>query len=230
MAHTHELPCRAILFDYDGVLVDSRADGERAWRIWAREHCLDEHAVLAGIHGRRSQDTVRAHLPADAQARALNRIEEVEVESAAHTTTIPGADQLLRMVLAHSAIVTSASPRLLDARLAAAGLPCPDVVVTGSDVTHGKPDPEPYLLAAQRLHIPIGQCLVIEDSAAGVAAARAAGAAAVLGIGADAVGSHPDMVVCDLRGSYWTGTALRCPVTPGHPPHHPADEGARTTC
>ena len=230
MHRYRELRCRAVLFDCDGVLVDSRADGERAWRIWAREYGLDERAVLAGIHGRRSRDTVRAHLPASDVSRGVERIDAIEVGLAAHTEAIAGAAHLMRLVLAHSAVVTSASPGLLDARLTAAGVPRPDVVVTGCDVTAGKPGPQPYLLAARRLGIPVAACVVVEDSAPGIASARAAGAAAVLGVGADAARCRPDVAVSDLRGIEWTGAALRCPTSPSAGSHHYDDKGFRPSC
>lgn len=209
MANCVEIPCRALLFDCDGVLVDSRADGERAWRQWAREYGLDEQAVLGSIHGRPSRDTVRAHLRPPHDTGALERIDAIELADAVHTRAIPGAAELIRTALPHSAIVTSASPALLAARLTAAGVPRPDVVVTGSDVTRGKPDPEPFLLAAARLGIPISQCVVVEDSAAGIAAGRAARAAAVLGVGAEAARYGADMVVDDLRGIGWTDGTVR---------------------
>jgi sugar-phosphatase len=202
-----EIACRAILFDFDGVLVDSSGKGEDAWRQWAVEYGLDEHEVVAGIHGRRSADTVAAFLPPELREEGLARIETIEVADTIGTEPIPGAPGLLAVLPGNWAIVTSASPAVMEARLLAAGLPAPPVRVTGADVGTGKPAPDGYLQGALRLHVPIGECVVIEDSANGIQAGHAAGARYVLGIGSRAVGA--DSVVPDLSHVAWTGSALR---------------------
>src|SRR5690606_3650601 len=136
----------AVLFDFDGVLVDSTSAVEQAWGRWAAEHGLDPAAVLARAHGVRTVETIRAvapHLDAEAEAR---RIEEREERSAGAITAYPGAERLLRALPRERwAIVTSGSRRLATARLQATGLPRPAVFVTADDVTAGKPAPDPYL-------------------------------------------------------------------------------------
>lgn len=208
MPEVTTIRCRAVLFDCDGVLVDSHESAEHAWRDWSYEFGLSPQAVLHGVHGRRSEETVAQHIPPGQRAAAARAIEELEVELAAETLAIPGAAALLAAVGAQSAIVTSASSGLSRARLQAAALMEPAVVVTAEDVTEGKPHPEPYLLAAARLGVPVGQCLAIEDSLPGVESARAAGVAAVLGIGYDALAAGADLAVPDLTSVAWTSSGV----------------------
>jgi mannitol-1-/sugar-/sorbitol-6-phosphatase len=199
----HEISCRGILFDCDGVLVDSLASAEQGWTQWAREYGVDPGDVLVGLHGRRSADTVAHFLPEARRAEGLARIEEIEIGSAGPIPSVPGAPELLAGLPANWAVVTSASPALVRARLAAADLPLPAVLVTGADVTAGKPAPDGYLKAAEALGIPISACVVVEDSVAGIAAGRAAGAGHVLGVGKGALATDADTVVPDLRGIRW---------------------------
>ncbi|WP_189316432.1 HAD-IA family hydrolase [Streptomyces brasiliensis] len=203
------LPCQAVLFDCDGVLVDSTRDGERAWTRWAQRYDLDPARVLDGVHGRRSRETVELFLPPPRRADALARIEALEIEGARQTPPMAGAHHLLNDPPMPWAIVTSASTQLVHARLHAAGLPLPPVLITGDDVDSGKPAPDGYLEAARRLGVPIAACLIAEDSAAGVRAGQAAGAAHVLGIGRPALQTTATTVVRDLSGLRWTSTALR---------------------
>jgi sugar-phosphatase len=203
-----DIACRAILFDFDGVLVDSSGKGEQAWRQWAVEYGLDEQEVIAGIHGRRSADTVARFLPPHLREEGLDRIETIEIADAIGTEPIPGAPGLLAVLPDNWAIVTSASPALLEARLIAAGLPAPPVRVTATDIDVGKPAPDCYLEAARRIAAPIGECVVVEDSPNGIQAGHAAAALHVLGIGRRAEGLA-DSVVTDLSHVAWTGTALR---------------------
>lgn len=172
----HVMHARAVLFDFDGVLVDSAAEVERAWGQWAGEYGLDPAMVLAHAHGVATVDTVRALLPdLDAAAEAA-RIEEREIAYAHRVSAYPGADTLLADLPEGSwAIVTSGTHSLAAARLDAIGLPVPPVFVTADDVGAGKPAPDPYLLAARRLDVPPDQCVVVEDSPAGVLAGRSAG-------------------------------------------------------
>ncbi|MBP2478363.1 sugar-phosphatase [Crossiella equi] len=206
---TAEIPCRAVLFDCDGVLVDSTGPAEDAWRQWAREHGLDEHAVLAGIHGRRSADTVAAWLPPEQHEQGQARIERIEIDGAEGTQPIPGVRELLASLPeGRWAVVTSATRDLLHARLTAAGLPIPAVTVTGPDVTEGKPAPEGYLRGAELLGVPVGECVVVEDSTAGIKAGLAAGAAHVLGVGKGEEAEAATSAVPDLTGVRWTGAGL----------------------
>lgn len=181
-----ELTVTGVLFDSDGVLVDSHRQVEVAWRTLCAEFGVD-YATLAGqLVGVPARQTLRRHLGGDALERAVERLEELEVETADPTDPIRGAHELLAALPAERwAIVTSATRRLGEARWRGAGLPVPRRSVTYDDVTHGKPDPEPFLVGAARLGVDPGGCVVFEDSASGADAAAAAGARVV------AVGDQP---------------------------------------
>ena len=167
---------RAILSDLDGVLVDSGAAIERAWRGFAATHGLDAEHVLAQSHGRRSVDLIRLVAPhVDAPAEAA-RIEREEIEHTAGLRALPGARELAESVpTGRFAVVTSGTRALAEARLRAAGLAVPHVLVTADDVVAGKPDPAGYLCAAALLGVDPAHCLVLEDAPAGVEAGLAAG-------------------------------------------------------
>lgn len=169
------IEARAILFDCDGVLVDSGANVERAWRWWAAERGFDGDAIVAAAHGRRTEDTMRElGLPDVAAEAAL--LDGYEIADAASVRAFPQAAALLPGLPAGSwAVVTSGTLALATSRLTAAGLPLPAVLVTADDVAAGKPDPEGYLEAARRLGRPPADCVVVEDAPAGVQAALAAG-------------------------------------------------------
>lgn len=208
-----QLHARALLFDSDGVLVDSAVEGERAWTQWAHDNGLAPEVVLDGVHGRRSKDTVGMHLPESGRAAGLALIEQLEISGSAATRAIPGAVELLRSLPAGGwAVVTSASEELLRARFAGAGLPAPPVLVNGDDVANGKPAPDGYLRAAAALRVPIAECVVFEDSPAGIRAGHDAGAGYVIGVGERALGTDTAPVVRDLRGIHWDGTALGLPA------------------
>lgn len=168
--------CRAILFDLDGVLVDSRKCVELVWHAWAAERGLDPAPFLKVAHGRRISDTmrlVRPDLDAVAEARVLDAMEEVETWG---LSPVPGAAELVaRLSDMQWAVVTSGSRAVATLRLRTVGLPIPPVFVTADDVQRGKPDPEGYLLAARRLGVESADCVVIEDSPTGLAAGKAAG-------------------------------------------------------
>jgi sugar-phosphatase len=201
------LACEAVLFDCDGVLVDSDASVLSAWSRWARDHALDPHEVTAMVHGRRSADTVALLVAEAERAAALARIDRYEVEDAAGVAAIAGALDLLRSV-PRWAVVTSGTRALATARLAAAGLPLPSVLVTADDVRRGKPHPEGYLAAARGLGVDPARTVVLEDAQAGIDAARAAGVAAVVAVGARAELTG-DARVSDLTALCWTGSGLR---------------------
>jgi len=167
---------RALLCDLDGVLVDSEAAIVDAWTRFASRHGLDSDELLAHSHGRRSVDLIRLvtpHLDADVEA---SLVEQDEVATATSVRAFPGARELVERVPAERfAIVTSGSRRLALARLEAAGLPVPEVLVTAEDVEDGKPDPAGYLRAAARLGVEPAHSLVLEDAPAGVDAGLSAG-------------------------------------------------------
>jgi HAD superfamily hydrolase (TIGR01509 family) len=169
------LGSRALLSDLDGVLVDSGAQIETTWRAFAERHGLDAKHVLAQGHGRRPVDLIRLVAPRlDADAEAA-RIERDEIAGADSLIALPGARELVQSVPADRfAIVTSGSRALALARLRAAGIREPKVLVTGDDVGAGKPDPAGYLRAAELLGVDPAECLVLEDAPAGVAAGLAA--------------------------------------------------------
>jgi sugar-phosphatase len=170
------IEARAVLFDCDGVLVDSATSVERAWRRWATERGLDGDAIVAVAHGRRTEDTMRElGLSGDLGAE-VEHLEGYEIADAASVHAFPAAAALLPELPPGSwAVVTSGTRALATSRLAAAGLPLPAVLVTADDVAAGKPDPEGYLEAARRLGRAPAECVVLEDAPAGVQAALAAG-------------------------------------------------------
>src|SRR5438309_5137397 len=170
------MQCRAILFDLDGVLVDSRECVELIWHAWAAERGLDPADFLRVALGRRIAETLRLVAPqldAAAEAAVLDAMEEVETRG---LRAAPGAAALLRQLSeAQGAIVTSGSSAVATLRLRSAGLPIPGVFVTAGDVARGKPGPGPYLLGASRLGVAPADCVVVEDSPPGVGAGKAAG-------------------------------------------------------
>ncbi|GAY10507.1 HAD-IA family hydrolase [Pseudonocardia sp. N23] len=164
----------AALFDMDGTLVDSTPAVVRCWTRWAQEHGVPD-AALVNTHGRPAVEIIADVLPPDRVPAALARIVALELADTDGVVPLPGALDALRAT-APAAIVTSCTRDLALARIAAAGLPVPAVLVTADDVRAGKPAPEPFLLAADRLGVDPTGCLVVEDAPAGLAAGRAAGA------------------------------------------------------
>jgi sugar-phosphatase len=171
-----EWVCDAVLFDMDGVLVDSTACVEWHWRQWAAEHGLDAQAILAIAHGQRTVETIRAvapHLDADEEAAQLEARASIDTEG---VVSIQGAARLVRNLPPDAwAIGTSAPPLMATTRLQHTGVLTPTVLITAEDVGQGKPHPQVYLEAAARLHVAPARCIVIEDAPAGIEAARAAG-------------------------------------------------------
>lgn len=172
-----EFQCDAILFDLDGVLVDSTQVVERQWRLWAIRHQVDLAQLMAIAHGRRAIEIIQMvapHLDSRVEAARLAAAETADTEG---LWVYEGAHRLLTTLPATAhAIATSGTRDVASARLAFAGLPTPTVFVTSDDVQRGKPNPDPYLLAAARLGVPANRCLVFEDAPPGIEAGLAAGA------------------------------------------------------
>jgi sugar-phosphatase len=163
----------AVISDLDGVLVDSGPATSRAWASWGARHGIDGAAIQAANHGRPARDVVAEHVPAeivDAEAAVLLGIEVKDTDG-----VVPFAGAAGVLALPVVAIATSCTLPLAVARLRAAGLPVPGVLVTADQVARGKPAPDPYLLAAERLGADPADCLVLEDAPSGIAAGRAAG-------------------------------------------------------
>lgn len=170
------LTARALLFDLDGVLVDSIASVEFAWRDWARDHNMDADEILRVVHGRRAADTVAAiapHLDVAAEVDDLTRRESTESRGLYPINGV--APFIARLSAKQWAVVTSGTRPVATFRLSVGGVPVPNAFVTAEDVVKGKPDPEGYLKGAQLLGLTPADCIVVEDAPAGLLAARAAG-------------------------------------------------------
>jgi len=165
--------CRAILFDLDGVLVNSAECVERTWREWSARHRLNPEEVIGIAHGRRTIETVRAiapHLDALAEVEALEAKEALTTEG---IYEIEGARELItQLPFGKWAIVTSGTRTIAEFRLKHVGIPIPPVMVCADEISHGKPQPEGYLTAASRLGMMPGDCVVIEDTPPGIEAAH----------------------------------------------------------
>lgn len=172
--------CAAILFDLDGVLVDSTGSVTRQWRRWAEEQSLDSDEVVEIAHGVRTIEIVRRLAPhLDAKAETL-RLEKREADDHQGVSVMPGAAELLKAIPpGRWCVVTSGTRYLATARLQLGNLPMPKVLVSADDVSKGKPHPEPYLMGAKLLGVNPTECLVIEDAPAGIRAAHAGGMKAI---------------------------------------------------
>ena len=168
--------CAAILFDLDGVLVDSAACVEKSWRDWSLKHGLDPERVLAVAHGRRTTETITAvapHLNVAEEVAALAAIESVATDG---VLEVPGARELLDALPPNAwAIVTSGVRSVATLRIRHTGLPVPRVLVCADEIERGKPDPQGYLVAANQLGVDPAMCVVVEDTPPGLEAARRGG-------------------------------------------------------
>jgi sugar-phosphatase len=175
-------PFSAFLFDMDGTILTSIKAAERVWGQWARGHGLDVEAFLPTIHGKRTEETIRAlALPGVDPVREAAFITSAEIEDVAGIQAIEGASAFLASLPPERwAIVTSAPRLLAEARILAAGLPTPAVLVAAEDVERGKPAPDPFLLGARKLGVLPADCLVFEDTLAGLQSAQAAGMASIV--------------------------------------------------
>ena len=167
----------AMLFDLDGVLIDSTPAVARVWTQWAIEHGFEPEKTVREAHGRPSIESIQELLP-DADYEAENReMERREIEDLDGVVPLPGALELLTSLPPHRwAIVTSCTRPLAEVRIRTAGLPVPRTMVTSSDITNGKPHPEPYVKGAGALGFAPADCVVVEDVPAGIRSGKAAGA------------------------------------------------------
>ena len=200
-----ETRAAALLLDMDGTLVDSHAVVERLWTQWSLDHGVDPAQTLGIIHGRQGQDSMALLLPD--RPHEVNLAENAELLAAETAQTdgvvaIPGAADLLAALDREGvpyALVTSATTELAAARMRVAGLPMPPVVIAAADVSRSKPDPEGFLAGAAALGVDAARCIVVEDSANGIAAGLAAGMR-VIGVGPHAAAAAPTWTVSDARG------------------------------
>ncbi|AYH48831.1 sugar phosphatase [Dickeya fangzhongdai] len=175
------MECKGFLFDLDGTLVDSLPAVERAWSNWAKDHDIDPQTVLDFIHGKQAITSLR-HFLAGASEETIQRefvaLEQVEATDTTGIAAMPGAQALLVRLDELNipwAIVTSGTVPIAHARHRAAGLSAPREFITAEQVAHGKPNPDAYLLGAQRLGLAPAECVVVEDAPAGVLSGLAAG-------------------------------------------------------
>jgi len=197
-------PFAGVLLDLDGTLIDSIAAVERSWIRWCGEYGVDPERLL-GFHGIPAARVIETLLPEGDRVPAFERIRDLEVADVADIVVLPGAATLLATLAdgrVPTAIVTSGTRDLAEARIAATGLTHPPVVVTASDVERGKPWPDPWLEGARRLGVDPAECLVVEDAVAGLRAGRAAGCRALVAVlgttPADELEPVADLVVPDL--------------------------------
>ena len=201
---------KGLLFDNDGVLVDSHPAAKAAWDQWSKEYGqdfdIDQNA------GRRAQDLVLAMVGAELFEVANDRINQLEQDTASETVALGGAVKLLHSLTPGTwTVCTSANKNLGRARLVAAGLPIPAELVTADDVELGKPNPDPYLLGASRLGLAAGECVVFEDAEAGVMSGRAASVAMVIGVSERALETSADIVIRDLSAVTFVSGQLYIP-------------------
>jgi sugar-phosphatase len=172
---SREARVSAILFDLDGVLVDSLRVVERAWRRWASEQQISADDVLSVVHGRTAREVIAMLAPHVDVAEQALLVSSYETEHGGDLAVVPGARECVALARQGQwAVVTSGTRLLATARLAAVGLPVPEIMITADDVTCGKPDPEPYRRAAAVLAVPAAECVVVEDAPMGVLAAKRA--------------------------------------------------------
>jgi len=202
-----ELVCvetKGLLFDMDGVLISSTGSVERCWKLWCKHYGVPNAESFAVPHGTRAVDIMRMLKPewgGEQVAEGLRVIEDIEIEDTGDLTALPGAKELLGQLPSERwAIVTSATRRLLLGRLAAAGLPVPERLISGDMVKRGKPDPEPYRRGAELLGFAPEDCVVVEDAPSGIGAGVAAGCR-VLGV----MGTHK---LSELEKATWIVESL----------------------
>lgn len=202
-----------LLFDNDGVLVDSHAAAADAWAIWCSEYAPQINWDDPKHAGQRAEDKVREWISSpDLFEVANDRINELEQLTAHTTIALAGAVELTSSLRDGTwTVCTSANPNLGRARLEAAGIRVPAELVTAADVKRGKPHPDPYLLGAERLGFAPEDCVVFEDAIAGALAAEEAGVGLIVGVTAAALAGPADIVIRDLTGITFDGDVLYIP-------------------
>ena len=170
-----KIDCQGLLFDLDGVLVDSTPAVARVWTIWARKHGFDPEETVRKAHGRPSLATIRELLPNADHQQENALVERMEIEDVSDVVPLPGTLELLGSLPAERwTVVTSCTRALALVRLQVAGLPVPQKMVTSTDIVNGKPHPEPYLKGAGLLGVAPQDCVVFEDAPAGIRSGKAA--------------------------------------------------------
>jgi mannitol-1-/sugar-/sorbitol-6-phosphatase len=175
-----KIDCRGVLFDLDGVLVDSTPAVARVWTIWAHKHGFDPEETVRKAHGRPSLATIRELLPNADHVAENAEVERMEIEDVSDVIPLPGTVELLAALPPDTwTVVTSCTRALALVRLRVAGLPVPEKIITSTDIVNGKPHPEPYLKGAQLLGVAAMDCVVFEDAPAGIRSGKAAQACVV---------------------------------------------------
>jgi sugar-phosphatase len=201
-----------ILFDNDGVLVDSNDTAAVVWNQWASRWAphFDFHRDIE--HGRRITDIVTELVTTEHVAEATQNLIDMEIRLATSVTAIAGAPELTAGSPHDSwAVVTSGTRAIALARLRAAAIPLPREIISADDIVLGKPAPEPYLAGAARLGLPACRCAVFEDAPAGILSARSAGIAHVIGVGSGTFGHDVDVTISSLKGITFDGHTLTIP-------------------
>ncbi len=196
-----QIETKGILFDMDGVLISSIGSVVRCWRHWCALYGVPNPDTFNVPHGKRAIDIIRELRPDIDPFEGLRVIEDLEIADTADLQVLPGVRALLTSLPPERwAIVTSATGRLLQGRLAVAGLPVPERLISAEMVEHGKPHPEPYRRGAALLGLEPGDCIVVEDAPSGIGAGKAAGCR-VLGV----LGTHP---IAELHQADWVTPSL----------------------